>query len=1022
MEEYNINNNQKMDSINFMNINNEKISSQIKDPLYQLNQINTHLIPLPNEFEGSMGLDQKGKFSQKNFTKIKPINTKFITNSRNSETPVLFRKTVGGYLEKLEKSKGQVSLNHRKNQNFNNSKQNISNNSLDNQNRFNNRLFNQYSNNEKIRQKKMIINTLNSSNNFIKNNNTYIKGNYNYKNKSSENNEMMLKNKNIIYEKEINELKKQNNNLMNRLKYYLNEIKKLEIKNKNYQIEVNHSQNIYNENNNNNLINNRKELTYRPLNSNLRKIDRNNNYFNSFNKTNEVPKDNYKENISYNKNVNTQTSSQKNLKIQENQNLQKILEQKDNEIKILYQQIQKYKKEIELMTLKNSNLSKLLTKKNIDLIGYQKNEIDKEKKIEQLTSLLFQQSISNKSLSYKKDFLQNLNLKEKKSNDLIDTNSEDNKLTKRIASLNNEIKSKNSLINDLNKENNEKTKQIEDLSKKINDLEIDIKGFKYEERQNFFEKKQKDEIISKQEKEMNDMKNKLQNLEDEKNNLINDISNKEKEFNNKELIIELNDELTKYKKIIEQKDIEIKKILNNNKQFDKDKENEKLIKKLEELSNENRNLLDQINNVTNKYHEQKNKLIETNKQLESMKEMSKNFIEIEKLKSKQNDESKIINNLNPNMYNIITNKKYKKLEWYLLFKKSDMNSNNNEDENNYDNYIWVSNSILKNEDLNKYNEFEDENNKNKELKDYIFELQKKLEKKEESISKLDFQNKKLASQLLNKTENMKGKFVLQKSSKPDNYANSFNEVDNTAENEIKYKNILEKLNQSNQREKHLYNQITLLKEKINEQNNLENTFPHDMKNIDPHLQDSGFLDDDSEDNKNQEIKEFCSGKVQPMNNNINTNEKENINNNMNNKDINDENVNNNEVINNDNIEKMDIHENINNDEEYKKSRISSKNDPFKESEKLVDEFLLKGAGDEDDYDEVKIITKQMNFLKDEIKENREKSKKLGNEIKDLFTKIKCNDKNRKNIVQICQLLGFTPELVDQIISNKKPKK
>ena len=130
-----------------------------------------------------------------------------------------------------------------------------------------------------------------------------------------------------------------------------------------------------------------------------------------------------------------------------------------------------------------------------------------------------------------------------------------------------------------------------------------------------------------------------------------------------------------------------------------------------------------------------------------------------------------------------------------------MNSNNNEDENNYDNYIWVSNSILKNEDLNKYNEFEDENNKNKELKDYIFELQKKLEKKEESISKLDFQNKKLASQLLNKTENMKGKFVLQKSSKPDNYANSFNEVDNTAENEIKYKNILEKLNQSNQREK-----------------------------------------------------------------------------------------------------------------------------------------------------------------------------------------------------------------------------
>ena len=35
--------------------------------------------------------------------------------------------------------------------------------------------------------------------------------------------------------------------------------------------------------------------------------------------------------------------------------------------------------------------------------------------------------------------------------------------------------------------------------------------------------------------------------------------------------------------------------------------------------------------------------------------------------------------------------------------------------------------------------------------------------------------------------------------------------------------------------------------------------------------------------------------------------------------------------------------------------LNSKNDPFKESERKVDEFLAKGAGEEDDFDEVKMI-------------------------------------------------------------------
>ena len=186
-----------------------------------------------------------------------------------------------------------------------------------------------------------------------------------------------------------------------------------------------------------------------------------------------------------------------------------------------------------------------------------------------------------------------------------------------------------------------------------------------------------------------------------------------------------------------------------------------------------------------------------------------------------------------------------------------------------------------------------------------------------------------------------------------------------------------------------------------------------MKNIDPHLHDSGFLDDDSEENnKNNDIKDFVSGEIKK----IEKNTENHINNIINNE------IDNNIEI-NENIEKMDLNDNFSNEGELNKSnKLNSKEDPFKESEKMVDEFLMKGAGDEDDYDEVKMITKQMNFLKDEIKENREKNKKIGNEIKDLFFKIKCNDKNRKNIVQICQLLGFSPQLIDEIISNRKLKK
>ena len=68
--------------------------------------------------------------------------------------------------------------------------------------------------------------------------------------------------------------------------------------------------------------------------------------------------------------------------------------------------------------------------------------------------------------------------------------------------------------------------------------------------------------------------------------------------------------------------------------------------------------------------------------------------------------------------------------------------------------------MLRHDKLKKFNTFEDEEKKMTEMKQYILDLTKKLEKKEESISKLDYKNKKLNEQIQNKTAGVKGEFGL----------------------------------------------------------------------------------------------------------------------------------------------------------------------------------------------------------------------------------------------------------------------
>ena len=278
-----------------------------------------------------------------------------------------------------------------------------------------------------------------------------------------------------------------------------------------------------------------------------------------------------------------------------------------------------------------------------------------------------------------------------------------------------------------------------------------------------------------------------------------------------------------------------------------------------------------------------------------------------------------------------------------------------------------------------------------ELQQYVFDLQKKLEMKEESISKLDYKNKKLNQQIQNKTAGVKGgDFILshisdsEKNKMKNNFANSISSNDNAINDVDKYKKILEQLNDSNKRELILHNEIKELKTKLKKKEEFESGIPQDLKNIDNRSIDSGFLDEDFKQSHNEGVFNF----IKESQNQINNNKKK-------------------EFISSVRSEQ----ENTNN----------NKNDAFnyKEAEKKADEFLREGLGEDSEYNEIKQMQKQMMFIKKQLKETLQKYEQLSDQVKELLKNVKCDIKIKPQISQICQILGFSPNTTARIISNKK---
>ena len=371
-----------------------------------------------------------------------------------------------------------------------------------------------------------------------------------------------------------------------------------------------------------------------------------------------------------------------------------------------------------------------------------------------------------------------------------------------------------------------------------------------------------------------------------------------------------------------------------------------------------------------------------------MKEVSQAMIEKEKKKVEQEEK------IDPSNSTIISSKIYKKLTWYLIYK---YNSNNNKNDNikipdinNYNSYQWVNGNKIHRDTLKLFNPFEDDEKKIRELQEYIFDLQKKLERKEESISRLDYKNKKLNEQIQNKTTSAKGGFGFsrmsdtEKNKLKNNFANSMASNENT--NDIdKYKNLLEQINDYNKRETKLHNEINNLKTQLKKKEEFESGIPQDFKNIDNRSIDSGFLDEDIKENFNGGMINFI---------------KESTNNNNNKKDL---------IISTRSEREMNDNLNVNENDTFN----------YKAAEKKADEFLREGAGDESDFNEIKQMQKQMKFIKEQLKDSILKYDQLSEQVKELLKNVKCDIKIKPQISQICQILGYSPQTTSKILNNKK---
>ena len=402
------------------------------------------------------------------------------------------------------------------------------------------------------------------------------------------------------------------------------------------------------------------------------------------------------------------------------------------------------------------------------------NNKDKENKISELSKNYLELNKENSNLKNELIRLKDIDKENQKlKNDLKVTND----LFKK------EIKQKEEIIIKLNKS----IKLNEEGNKNISNENLSLKEKNDEFKNSLIEKnkiiQEMNSQIANYKNQINDMNIKLKNINDESrlvmeitslkkinanlNKQLNEI--KKKSNTNSDININLNQEKDSdiniinenYQKISEENKI-IKKekeslLKENNK---KEEEIHKLKEMIDELnkkissyslsnsepsSSSNSFGIEVINydskNINNfnieDFRKQNDKLIELKEAFNKYKNDKKIEISIYKNEfgdlKKENEELKVKLNENnikiysSEEYNILCDKNYKNLQWFLLIQKT------NEFSNTYENLIWVPRKKILN--IEKFNDFESENDTRNKL---LLDNYSKLEQKEEIISKLKY--------------------------------------------------------------------------------------------------------------------------------------------------------------------------------------------------------------------------------------------------------------------------------------------
>ena len=591
---------------------------------------------------------------------------------------------------------------------------------------------------------------------------------------------------------------------------------------------------------------------------------------------------------------------------------------RDISIKDLYDQIDKLK-------AKNQDLELLLKIKNKE-----------NKKLNKVLSnkAMFQSYQGKNNIKINNNSSEKITINNKYNNNFVNsTNKIEQKGHKNeVLLLNKKIEELNSTIKILKKE---KVIINNDLTGKINSL---IK-------QNTTTKLEYEKMI-------NDLNNDVK----EKDNKINDLNNQIKELNeqlekkNSKDIININDNNNIFKqnnKNINEYDYKMFMLKEKNKYFQDTLDN------FDEKIKFNEQDIEQLKNNINTNISKKIK-----KKKSEFKIYKNNFSLIAEKKSKKESL------FSPEKYEILCDKYFNNIHWFLLINKKDKLKSINDSNK----MIWAEKSKLINiENFNKYTSEAEEENKN------IIKYISKLEEKEDTISKLNY--KLTQMEKLNTLDDIN--IVYNKTDKIENSI-SKEKYSNFVTKIIKLENEIKALKQENSELK-----ANIGKEKEEDENNNRNNKSYETdeyKKFEEKL-------------KKDEIK-------------ISDNNKKLINDNINNKkgitqdDFLDNNISNSNEINEEETDK--ITEQIEEENEsIEKSSYSNKNN-------------INNKNIKDKNKSSNNLEKQLERITKLYEELDKKLKKIKNEIKKIFTDVVIKEKE-KEIKELFEICGFTEDEISEML-------